>query len=447
MDDLIKDNDIRKYCLRADSRNMITNLKEALANDNTKNENKSLTKKNSQILKGDCNNRPNSLGNVVRPVDNEFVKNESLKDIYSPYSVINTENTEIDSNSYKQTIKSPYFNKKEEINKKKKNGQEINKNSNTKLYTKRVIKNKKCDVETLEYVLRTKFTNNHKTNMEEYLKKVGLQENTKVFCCNTQDSYVRRALLSFGWYENKNINSFFFDLKWVYIDDENDYKFLIEGQYYNHFQNNKELTTKIGLTNNMKEYCEYGVNFDEFYPRCYDLGNNKEMNEFIIDFENTNMMILLKKHIKYFKTKCPLKIKEVKKQLINKETKKKNTNEKEILWKRFRKKPQNIIKTSCFQEEEKNKDFLVNINLLHIAIHYYKTLYHQIINFIDEGKHYDLNKIDKKFKEELMEYSKFNCPYESIPPINRVFFKFYYSKIINIKLEKTNLLRYSLANP
>lgn len=430
LDDLIKDNDIKKYCLRSDSRNIINNLKETIPNDNkkdTKNENL-ITKKNNQILKSEYN-RPSSLGNHT-PFDNEFVKNESLKDIFSPYSVINTENTEVDSNSNKKSIKSPYFNKKEEINKKQaKTTQEINKNSNTKLYNKRVIKNKRCDVETLEYVLRTKFTNNHKANMEEYLKKVGLQDNTKVFCCNTQDSYVRRALLSFGWYENKNINSFFFDLKWVYIDDENDYKFLIEGQYYNHFQNNKELTTKIGLTNNMKEYCEYGVNFDEFYPRCYDLGNNKEMNEFIMDFENTNMMILLKKHIKYFKKKCPMKIKQVKDQLINKETKKKNANEKDILWKRFRKKPQNIIKNSCYQEDEKNKDFLVNINLLQIAIHYYKTLYHQIINFIDEGKHYDLNKIDRKFKEELMEYSKVNCPYESIPLTNRVFFLklFYFS--------------------
>ena len=76
------------------------------------------------------------------------------------------------------------------------------------------------------------------------------------------------------------------------MDNESDYKGLIEGQYYNHFQNNKELTTKIGLTNNLKEFCEYGANFDQFYPRCYDLGNNKELMEFTADFEHTNMMIL-----------------------------------------------------------------------------------------------------------------------------------------------------------
>ena len=74
-----------------------------------------------------------------------------------------------------------------------------------------------------------------------------------------------------------------------------------------------------------------------------------------------------------------------------------------------------------FNENLKNKDFIINMNLMQIAVCYYKTLYHQIKTFIDEGKHYyDLSTIDKKFKEELMNYSKVNPPYEPIPESEKV---------------------------
>ena len=109
----------------------------------------------------------------------------------------------------------------------------------------------------------------------------------KVFCCNTQDEHMRRALLNLVWYENKNITSSFFDLKWMYMDNESDYKFLIEGQFYNHFQNNKELTTKIGLTNNLKDFSEYGANFDQFYPRCYDLNESADFDDFVEEYKFT----------------------------------------------------------------------------------------------------------------------------------------------------------------
>jgi len=243
----------------------------------------------------------------------------------------------------------------------------------------------------------------------------------KVFCCNTQDEHMRRALLNLGWYENKNITSSFFDLKWMYMDNESDYKFLIEGQFYNHFQNNKELTTKIGLTNNLKDFSEYGANFDQFYPRCYDLGNNKEMIEFSADFEHTNMMILLKKHIKYFKTRCRGVLKEISKEIKKNIENKKTRTEKEVLMKMNRRKPKHIFKTSIFNETNKNKEFLINLNLMQIAMCYYKTLYNQIKNFIDEGKHYyDLSTIDRKFKEDLMNYSKLNPPFDPIPELEKV---------------------------
>lgn len=280
--------------------------------------------------------------------------------------------------------------------------------------------------------------------MEEYIKKVGLAEKTKVFCCNTQDEHIRRALLNLGWFENKNNNSFFFDLKWVYMDNEQDYKFLIDGQFYNHFQNNKEITTKIGLSNNLKAFCEYGVNFDCFYPRCYDLGNDKELYEFVADFEHTNMMILLKKHIKYFKIKALKVIEEIKQELRKKEEKFQKSDKKVIFLKMQRKKPKNYFKNYVFHEENnKNPDFLVNIHLIQIAVCYYRTLYQQIKNFIDEGRNYDFSNIDKKYKEDLMEYSKYNL--HSIQNTVKILKLSYYLIKNQYLLEKTAFR--TLANP
>ena len=440
---LLKDNnEVKKFSLMHENQNDNKLLKEKLKsapyNDSHK--------KRTSLIKTKTLGEPELL-TPVKPHTLIYVKNLLNSENGSPFlpsdnnqmiKIIESPQNEIMSRSLKpsddiQMINSPYYSKNqqnEEQIKNIKNMKTKEKSDRTpkdgpKQYNTRIIKSKRCDVDTLEYVLRTKFSNSHKTNMEEYIKKVGLSENTKVFCCNTQDEHMRRALLNFGWYENKNINSFFFDLKWVYMDNENDYKFLIDGQFYNHFQNNKELTTKIGLTNNLKDFCEYGIYFDQFYPRCYDLGNNKDMIEFTADYEHTNMMILLKKHIKYFKMKRKEIIKEINKELIIKEEKQKVKNQKEIMIKMIRRKPKNIFKACSYNEDTKKKDFLVNIHLIHIAICYFKTLYRQIKNYIDEGKHYDLSTIDKKFKLELMNYSKTSPPYEVVFDTEKVHYYYF----------------------
>ena len=327
----MKENDIKKYSLKNEQINQTnTNINKTR---NSIKPNTCIILKNQQNLE---NNSP-----FLQEIDDKVTKST-----FSPKNVYNDQR-ETPKDLSNKLINSPYYSKtvqaeeQAQIIKIKEKTEVKTGRDPIKQYNTRIIKSKKCDIETLEYVLRTKFTNNHKVNMEEYIKKVGLNENTKVFCCNTQDEHLRRALLNLGWYENKNINSFFFDLKWVYIDNENDYKFLIDGQFYNHFQNNKELTTKIGLTNNLKEFSEYGVNFDEFYPRCYDLGNDKDLMEFSADFEHTNMMILLKKHIKYFKLKKKNLIKEIKMELKINEEKKKTRNDKVILMKMIKRKPKN----------------------------------------------------------------------------------------------------------
>jgi len=60
-----------------------------------------------------------------------------------------------------------------------------------------------------------------------------------VFIFNSQDEYIRRILLSWGWSENKVFDSPFFNLKWTYKDTPKDYSVLVPGQVVNHFRNNQ----------------------------------------------------------------------------------------------------------------------------------------------------------------------------------------------------------------
>jgi hypothetical protein len=70
-----------------------------------------------------------------------------------------------------------------------------------------------------------------------------------------------------GWHENKSTASTSFHLKWVFSDSEPDYKTLKQGQMFNHFPNNREVTTKSGLCNRLRAIDTYGVNVDAFFPR------------------------------------------------------------------------------------------------------------------------------------------------------------------------------------
>jgi hypothetical protein len=55
--------------------------------------------------------------------------------------------------------------------------------------------------------------------MQDYLKRLNLDENSKVFCFNSQDDHIRRFLLRHNWVENLNSNSLLYDLKWTYTEN------------------------------------------------------------------------------------------------------------------------------------------------------------------------------------------------------------------------------------
>ena len=61
---------------------------------------------------------------------------------------------------------------------------------------------------------------------------------------NSRDFHIRRALLKGGWVENKVQSSMFHNLKYSYKDEPVDYKIMRDGMFFNHFENNREITTK-----------------------------------------------------------------------------------------------------------------------------------------------------------------------------------------------------------
>jgi tubulin monoglycylase TTLL3/8 len=96
-----------------------------------------------------------------------------------------------------------------------------------------------------------------------------------------------------------------FDLKWSYTDSVDEFNGLVEGQYYNHFRNSRELTSKNGLLINFKNCGDYGLDPFAFFPRAYDLGNAAERDDFVTEYDRTTCFIVLKKHVLYLKKRRP----------------------------------------------------------------------------------------------------------------------------------------------
>jgi hypothetical protein len=74
------------------------------------------------------------------------------------------------------------------------------------------------------------------------------------------------------------------DLKWTYKDSPNDYNKFTRSQFYNHFQNNGEITTKTCLSKNLLMLVPNKI-LSEFYPRTYDLSFKNERKSFKMDYE------------------------------------------------------------------------------------------------------------------------------------------------------------------
>jgi len=152
----------------------------------------------------------------------------------------------------------------------------------------------------LDILLRNRTSLDHALLMQEYVKRLGLSEQTRVFILHSQDEFMRRAFKRRNWYENKVLTSTAFHLKWTYSDSEPDYRALRPGQLFNHFSNNRKLTTKYGLNSCFRSNSDFQIHPEDFYPRTYDLGEAVQVEELRQDYERTAAIGVIKQHAEYF---------------------------------------------------------------------------------------------------------------------------------------------------
>lgn len=120
-------------------------------------------------------------------------------------------------------------------------------------------------------------------------KKYAIAEGDKMFCiAGGTHSYqgIREALLERGWREHREEESMIFDLKWTVKTTDIAFKALNKDQVVNHFAKNSCITTKVGLTRNLRNLKWFeDVDMDHFFPRSYDLHDPEELYDFVEDFK------------------------------------------------------------------------------------------------------------------------------------------------------------------
>lgn len=216
---------------------------------------------------------------------------------------------------------------------------------------------------------------------------------------------MRRCLLGHGWFENNH--SSFFDLKWVYSENLDDLKVLNEGQYYNHFKNTKELTTKVQLIMNLKNCPDHEIDMDHFFPRAYDLGNTAERDDFQKEYQKTSLLVLLKKVVKYSKQKRPKLIRTLKAEILKEQAlKKENQYLKDKKLSRYlHRKPKKTYKSEDFTAQNQEKDFKLNIFLICGLLSFLSDYKHQTEGFIEETETQNEN-LKRETLLKLIEFSK-----------------------------------------
>jgi len=131
------------------------------------------------------------------------------------------------------------------------------------------------------------------STLSEWKQRNGCQQDQKVFiCCGGYPDF-KDAMLRRGWFENEDKDSRHFDLKWA-MASMMDHGHVLDFQGVNHFDGNREITTKVGLTRHLRQAPWHaGLQSDEFYPRAFDLYDPLERAEFVLNFKNSKAESIL----------------------------------------------------------------------------------------------------------------------------------------------------------
>lgn len=207
-----------------------------------------------------------------------------------------------------------------------------------------------------------------------------------VFQNNARDNFFklaaeRKALKEGLWVQNYIQASYFYRVKWDYGDNNFDYKKQQPHQFFNHFPDTRELTTKQGLNKNLNSITEPGTDISAFYPRCYDLSISKQLDLFIADYNQTSILNVVAKHSEYFKTlisQQPDKLRQTLETAIED-----NTQDYQVNFNTFRhaKKVKRDLSHLQFQRCCQADFGSININLLQLALYYCQDLLNKTAGF------------------------------------------------------------------
>mmetsp|Transcript_126850 Transcript_126850/g.224794 ORF Transcript_126850/g.224794 Transcript_126850/m.224794 type:complete len:848 (+) Transcript_126850:24-2567(+) len=133
----------------------------------------------------------------------------------------------------------------------------------------------------------------------EWKRRRGVAADAHVFSITGAFPHIRNALLERGWVENEDKSSRIWELRYaLWQRDIGELSELDDSQVVNYFARNSELTSKAGLCNNLYSSCMPDrVNVDSFYPRCYDLSNQNQVEWFVEDFKLTTCFCMLRRFV------------------------------------------------------------------------------------------------------------------------------------------------------
>jgi hypothetical protein len=143
-------------------------------------------------------------------------------------------------------------------------------------------------------------------SMDEWKKFRHVNPEKRVFQVLGGYPDLRRAMLARGWVENANPDSCYWDFKWSLNAQDIDQRNLKTGQIVNHFVGNREMTTKVGLTTNLRESSwRCGIDGNEYYPMAFCISDNLEKDDFLAEYKLCQAQAVLKRFIQHVDSPTP----------------------------------------------------------------------------------------------------------------------------------------------
>ncbi|KRX02871.1 hypothetical protein PPERSA_04074 [Pseudocohnilembus persalinus] len=139
------------------------------------------------------------------------------------------------------------------------------------------------------------------TDIQQWKKKNNVDPKTKVYIVKGGYHNLREGFERRGWVKNQDPFSPCFDYKWTTKIIDIQFDCLSENQIVNHFDQSQCITSKFGLPKSLRSLIyNDDVDIDNFFPRCYDLGDTQGFQDFIENYKFTKVESFLRQVFKVY---------------------------------------------------------------------------------------------------------------------------------------------------